>query len=276
MYGYMPRGPLFRRDCASDTARADSLLLEIGEWAKKEFPHLVFIRMEPPLPETALTSGTHLTFPPYYIQPRYNLAIALRGSIADMEASIHPSTRSNLRRAERRGVTVVEKKKLETADYDLFFAMAKDTIARNSGKNAYPSDTYFHSLFERLPIVGTKEATPTDLSLGIFYGLHNGEPAAAHFVLFFGKTATYLYGASHSAHLSSKVTTSLHWQAALRAKELGFSYYDLGGVDNERWPKLTTFKQQFRGELFRYIGNIDIPIRRMLYRGYSFIKGLRM
>ena len=108
--------------------------------------------------------------------------------------------------------------------------------------------------------------------MGAFYGYQNGEPAGTHFVLFFGKTATYLYGASFSKHLNSKVTTYLHWVAIQEAKRRGMNYYDLGGIDAKRWPKLTEFKRQFRGTEFAYIGNVDIPIRPSLYRAYDLMR----
>jgi lipid II:glycine glycyltransferase (peptidoglycan interpeptide bridge formation enzyme) len=59
------------------------------------------------------------------------------------------------------------------------------------------------------------------------------------------------------------------------ANKMGLGYYDLGGIDSARWPTLTDFKKQFRGKEFSYIGNIDIPIRPMLYRLYNVLRRKR-
>ena len=56
------------------------------------------------------------------------------------------------------------------------------------------------------------------------------------------------------------------------AKWRGYEYYDLGGIDDSRWPSLTNFKRQFRGEETSYIGNIDIPFNRVSYGAYSLLK----
>ena len=269
-YGYVQRGPVIRKDVADDTVI--TILETIKLWAKKQFPRFVFLRLEPPL--STLPQGlAHLGFrvPPYYIQPRYNMLVSLHANEEEIAASFHPSTRSNLRRAEKRGVSVLMKPAIGQDDYASYCLMMKDTIRRNSGQNAYPGDEYFRSLLRTIPFIGDTNDQHS-LLLGAFYGYRDGKPASVHFVLFFGKTATYLYGASHTEHLKAKVDTYLHWLAMKEAKWRGYEYYDLGGIDDSRWPSLTNFKRQFRGEETSYIGNIDIPFNRVSYGAYSLLK----
>ncbi len=273
-YGYVPRGPVIAKNI-TDPKMITELFTTLRDWAVKKFPHLIFLRMEPPLPsfpETLKASG--FRFPEYYVQPRHNLTVSLSGNEEDIVASFHPSTRSNLHRAEKRGVTVVAKNVVAQDDYAMFAAMISDTIKRNHGKNAYPSDAYFRTFLATIPPISAA-TDPATLSLAAFYGYHEKKPASAHFVLFFGKTATYLYGASHTEHLGSKVDTYLHWTAMREAKRRGFEYYDLGGIDSARWPTLTNFKRQFRGAEIHYAGNIDIPIRAAKYKIYSLLKNFK-
>ena len=169
-------------------------------------------------------------------------------------------------------MTVEVRNDITARGYKEFAEMMADTIKRNSGVNAYPKEGYFNALFEVLSGANTVIGDPRGLSLGIFYGYHEGEPAGIHFVLFFGSTATYLYGASYSKHLNAKVPTYLHWAAIQEAKRRGMRYYDLGGIDIERWPRLTEFKRQFRGEEVAYMGNIDIVLRPLAYRTYNFLR----
>lgn len=263
-YGYAARGPVL-----ADSHKEN--LVEVCEairaWALRELKELIFIRLEPPvseLPSGIVARGFHI--PSYYIQPRYNLSVLLDVPEEEILLSLHPTTRSNIRRAEKRGVSVDIRSDIAPNEYEHFKSMMKDTIQRNGGKNAYPNDAYFEALFS----VFSESA-----ELGAFYGHQYGEPAATHFVLFFGSTATYLYGAAYTKHLSSKVTTYLHWVAIQEAKRRGMKYYDLGGIDDKRWLTLTEFKRQFRGKEFSYIGNINIPIRRFAYQAYNFLRRIK-
>lgn len=273
-YGYAPRGPVFADHITQENKTLELVRL-LRAWALQNLPDLIFVRLEPPLSIVAPDLHDHgLYIPPYYVQPRYNSAVCLEQDQGKILEGFHPSTRSNIRRAENRGVTVQLRPEMNADDERHFFAMIRDTIQRNSGKNAYPDTPYFSALVTTLPPI-PETHNPHELSLGIFYGYQHGEPAATHFVLFFGDTATYLYGASYTDRLSSKVTTYLHWQAMREAKRRGMRYYDLGGVDSARWPSLSDFKRQFRGREFSYIGNIDIPVRPLLYRAYNLVRKIK-
>ena len=272
-YAYAPRGPVISRD-ASDAEHAE-IFGAIRRWAPERFPRSGFVRLEPPVPRLAdAVRKSGFVAPPYYVQPRFNLAVPLDLREEEIIAGFHPSTRSNIRRASRRGVEIEMKSALSGSDLEQFFAMAKDTIRRNSGKNAYPTPAYFRSFFETIPIAGSRDEAE-NLSVGVFSGYRNADPAGIHFVLFFGNTATYLYGASYRNHLNSKVTTSLHWAAMREAKQRGMEYYDIGGIDEAIWPTLTDFKRQFRGKEFCYVGNMDMPVRPLLYRLYNAVHRLK-
>lgn len=273
-YGYVPRGPLFAKAVQLDEKRILEILNEIKNWVKKSFPQLLFVRLEPSIISLEKDSKKGFFFPSYYIQPRYNHAVSVNRSEEELIKSFHPSVRSNIHRAEKRGVTVELKDHLKAECYNEFIFLGQDTIKRNSGKNVYPGENYFSSLFKSVPSV-LNELNQNNLSIGAFYGYQHGDLAAIHFVLFFGKTATYLYGASSTTHLSSKVTTYLHWSAMREAGKRGMEYYDLGGIDEKLWPSLTSFKRQFRGKEFSYIGNIDIPQKLLFYRFYEIIQGIR-
>lgn len=274
-YEYMPRGPVVATRAANDN---DLLMIfrSLYDWIKKEnLPGTVFVRMEPPLASVASDLSLRgFVIPSYYIQPRYNHTIPLNGSEEDILKGFHPSTRSNIRRAENRGVTVELKHDAAEAGWNTFFSMAEATMRRNSGKNVYPQRRYFDALTASVPSI-TDGHDPARLSLGTFCAYENGRPAATNFVLFFGDTATYLYGAANSNALRSKAATYLHWAAMQEARKRGLKYYDLGGIDEARWPTLTNFKRQFRGKDFSYIGNIDIPVRPILYRLYNVARRIK-
>lgn len=273
-YGYVPRGPVVSKD-SSSKRRILRIMRCIKSWAKEEHSKFVFLRLEPPLfsmPTELLDEG--FCAPSYYIQPRFNHTIPVGKSVDEIIANFHSSTRSNINRAKKRGVTIEMKESMSREDFDIFWEMIKDTLTRGGGHNVYPSNSYFYTFVETIPNI-LKESNREKLTMGIFYGYQNGEPAAANFVLFFGDTATYLFGASIAEKLSSKVTTVLHFEGMREASERGFKYYDLGGIDEQKWPTITTFKRQFHGEEFLYIGNIDIPIRPLVYRAYNLFRSIK-
>jgi len=259
-YGYVPRGPVIQKGLKPK--KISDIFESIRAWSKKKLPHLVFLRLEPSVKWSEEFRKKGLYFPPYYTQPRYNAVVDLNKSEEDILASLHSTTRSNIKRAEKRGVTVTTKTAITDTDYQAFTVMMRDTIERNNGINTYPDDDYFYSLFKEVPFVA-------------FMAHHEGEPASTHFVLFFGKTATYLYGASRTIHLNAKVDTYLHWRAMKEAREKGYKHYDIGGIDSSRWPGLTVYKRQFKGKEFEYMGNIDIPFKLGFYLVYSWTKGIK-
>lgn len=272
-YGYAARGPVV---ATSDEGVVVKIFETIKTWARKHAPDLIFLRLEPPISDApaGLDAG-NFQIPSYYVQPRHNLSVPLSGTETEILLSFHPSTRSNVGRAEKRGVTVDIRAEVAPDEYERFQNMMRDTITRNSGVNAYPSREYFEALFEALSESEPDGDNSGGLSLGIFRAYHDGDLAATHFVLFFGSTATYLYGASYTKHLNSKAPTYLHWAAMQEAKRRGMRYYDLGGIDANLWPKLTEFKRQFRGEETTYVGNIDIPLRPLAYRAYNLLRKIK-
>jgi len=273
-YGYTPRGPIIACERAVEESKHFEILEAINYWARKKLKDYIFLRMEPPIFSLSPDTGMYgFRRPSYSIQPPKNTVVPLSGTEDEILSRFHSSTRSNVRRAERRGVTFEMKKEFSQADHFHFFEMIKSTSSRHKSTNAYPTQKYLRTFMSNHHI-STKgdKYNPEIFSLGIFCGYQNGAPAATHIVVFFGDTATYLFGASYTKHLNSKVDTYLHFAAMKEAKNLGMKYYDLGGIDEKIWPSLTTFKRQCGGEEIVYVGNIDIPIRRSLYHGYNTLK----
>ncbi|MEK9174622.1 MAG: peptidoglycan bridge formation glycyltransferase FemA/FemB family protein, partial [Patescibacteria group bacterium] len=272
-YGYVPRGPALDNEFFDSPEKVNDLFKTIRAWVRKNFQGLVFLRLEPPISGERINYGSAFTLPDYYIQPKHNLAINLNQTEEEILAKFHPSTRSNVKKAERKGVIATVKKEILAEDWDDFFAMAKETVARNGGKNIYPGRDYFETMLKTLPHIDTTKEN--ELAFCFFEGRQEGEPAAMNLVLFFGKTATYLFGASATAKLPSKVTTYLHWYSLKEAKKRGYQYYDLGGIDEKLWPSLTVFKRRFGGEEFEYAGNVDIVVNIIKYKIYNWIRKIK-
>ena len=61
----------------------------------------------------------------------------------------------------------------------------------------------------------------------------------------------------------------------IEAKRRGCRYYDLGGIDQQKWPSLTAYKRQFRGKELSYVGNVTLPFRKLLYHAYISLWKIR-
>ena len=115
------------------------------------------------------------------------------------------------------------------------------------------------------------ETILSTLDAKLFFASYHGQPIATALVVFFGRTAYYLHGASANEHRDVMAPYALHWEIMREAKRRGCMTYDLWGVDEKRWPGVTRFKQGFSPDapLTTYAGTYDLPLRTMPYFLYS-------
>jgi len=67
----------------------------------------------------------------------------------------------------------------------------------------------------------------------------------------------------------------LQWEIIKQVKADGARLYDFYGIDEEKWPGVTRFKQGFGGEERMYSGAYDLIFRPAMYRTYQLFKALR-
>jgi len=67
----------------------------------------------------------------------------------------------------------------------------------------------------------------------------------------------------------------IQWQAILSARQRGCQTYDLFGINQQKWPGVTRFKQGFGGKIINYPGTFDWPVNQCVYRFYQLIRQLR-
>ena len=177
--------------------------------------------------------------------------------------------------------------KIRNTNLEAFLKLTKE-MAQRHGITAHPED-YYRKMIEMLP----------SEMLRIYVAQFEDKIIAANLVLFFGKTATYLHGASGNEHRSVMAPFLLQWQAMLDAKERGFERYDFGGVkivehrdltptlsfrrrgskgEVNTWEGITTFKLGFspQTQLVEFPGSYDIvvnPRKYAMYRGLQRAKG---
>jgi len=265
-YLYCPRGPIINVLKIEDL---NSLFAEMKKIAKEEKSFL--IRVDPPwilgnekrLTEVGFRKGD------YEVQPKCSLVIDISKSQEELLNAMKPKTRYNIGLAQRKGVQI--RISSEVSDIEAFWELTKQTSSRD-GFHPHPKEHY-KKMFEIMSQDGTVK---------LFLAEYDGKVVAANLVSFFGKVCTYLHGASANTYREIMAPYLLQWQAIVEAKNLGFQFYDFGGVNgqtffNEKWEGITRFKTGFASETKarEYIGSFDLVLNPVIFSVYKFVKQIR-
>ncbi len=214
---------------------------------------------------------------PHDMQPKEIFVVDISKSSQQLLAEMKSKMRYNIGIAQKKGVVVHTGNKEEYIE--AFLKLTKEMAARH-GITAHP-EQYYLKMVEMLP----------SEMLRIYVAEFEGKIIAANLILFFGKTSTYLHGASGNEHRNVMAPFLLQWQAMLDAKEMGFEKYDFGGIStnyekntnlritnkNSSWSGITDFKLGFSPNTVpvEFPGSYDIvvnPRKYAVYRGLQKLK----
>lgn len=257
-FAYVPHGPETenQRDSYQDQ------LVHLGKALRKWLPWTcLFIRFDPgwyhagcdaekpdrPLFDRPLRKASD-------VQPPDTVVLDLSFSDDELLARMKPKWRYNIKLAEKKNVHITE---AGSEELGTFFNLYQQTAARD--RIAIHPKQYYASLFEHASISHQAEPHP---ELRLWVARHEGQALACIITLFYGTTATYLYGASSDEKRNLMPTYALQWAAMKAAKAAGCLEYDLYGIpptNDEHHPMagLYRFKTGFGGGLRHYPGAWD-------------------
>lgn len=258
-YLYTPQGPVFDFNSMAGgfknpTANFVKYLHELG---KKQ--NSIFVKAEPLVDSVA----QQLVDPPAgggfkkskkEIQPSKTVVIDLSMGEADLLANMHHKTRYNIQVAEKHNIKVAE-----SNDVGVFLKLLKKTTKKD--KFSAHEDSYYQKLLDF-----------RGLDARLFLATHNGRSVAGAIILIHGNTAYYLHGASDYDYRSLMAPYALHWQIIQSLKARGIYYYDLWGIDANKWPGVTRFKLGWGGHTIEYPGSFDLPISKFWYLAYRLTR----
>jgi lipid II:glycine glycyltransferase (peptidoglycan interpeptide bridge formation enzyme) len=248
-YLYVPRGPLGNLDAA---------IGDIKKFAAKDH-EVVFARIEPAqavkLPKAAKET-----------QPTHNWFLDLEPAEEQILIAMKSKTRYNINLASRKGVTV---RQATADDFMDVYKLFLETAGRNNFR-LHPQN-YYWEMWEKLP----------DANLRVLIAEYQGKPLASMFLTLFGSTAIYLHGGSSQQMKEAMAPYLLHWEAIKVAKNLGYKYYDFGGVapsdapNDHAWGGISRFKRSFGGFEVVYPGSFEIIFSPLWYNVYKNARALR-
>ena len=215
----------------------------------KDIPNVLGLRIEPHLPIPTPRVIRNWADAPTDLTPAHTLVLDLTQSEDALLALAHPKCRYNLRIADRDGITVEV-----TQDMGLchkFYELLTETSVR-SGFFCEPLGFF-------LNLTAT---TFSSDSAQMFVARYRGQILSAILVVYFGKRATYLYGASSSSHRNKMPSYPLHRAAMREARVRGCTEYDMYGIDaferrDHLYAGITRFKKQWGGKVLQRIGAKD-------------------
>lgn len=265
-YLYCPRGPI------TNQLKIDSSNVFIDEIKKIGGNEKSFLlRVDPAWllgTESRLTAAG-LRKSDAEVQPKCSLIIDISPDEQVIAAGMKQKTRYNIGLAQRHKISV--RVSTEIQDIEIFWQLTKETAGRD-GFKPHAKDHY-KKLFEVLSRDGTVK---------LLIAEYDNKAIAASMVSFFGKTATYLHGASSDLYREVMAPYLLQWHGIIEAKRAGCERYDLGGVNgqtftNKRWQGITRFKTGFSPSILphEWVGNFEVVLNPVVYSMYKFAKQIR-
>lgn len=274
---YAPFGPVITSSSIDFPERELlSVLPAVSRILKSFLPNgTVFIRFDIPWDKDFLSSLDKKTVKlfkrsPVDIQPADTVVVDISPTEEEILSNMKSKTRYNIRLAEKKGVRVIEG---TPADLATWYAIYQETSLRD--RIAIHSLDYYQGLF-----TNSEKYPGHSPEVKLYLALSDDEVLAGNVVVFFGKTATYLYGASKSQKRNYMPAYALQWRTMQIAKEKGCSFYDLFGIPPTNDPShpmhgLYRFKTGFGGEIVSRGGCWDYPLLPTLYSVTAFLERLR-
>jgi GNAT acetyltransferase-like protein len=182
---------------------------------------------------------------------RVSLRLALTKAEDEILAGLRKSTRYEVRRAERAGVTIEPSK--QAADVEEFLRL----YSRLGGRKGFATDSPDH-------LRGVLQWLMTEPERGaLLLARDHAAIAGGAVIVRSGKRCWYVWGASDQ-HDRFSTGQLLQWRAILWAKSQGCKEYDFGGYTPDATSGPAWFKEGFGGEVVHFVP----AHRRIMRRGY--------
>ncbi|UCC50329.1 MAG: peptidoglycan bridge formation glycyltransferase FemA/FemB family protein [Anaerolineaceae bacterium] len=270
--GYIPHGPLV------DWKNEEQIEVLFSQIDQSVYQHGAgILKMEPLLWQKDISASDwdvicekhHCLITIDTIQPPNTIMVDLQPSEDEILAAMKQKTRYNIRLSARKDVTVREG---AADDVPIFNQLMQVTGQRDNFGTHAPE--YYRDAFQ---LFAPNEAV-------LLIAEYEARPLAAAFITAFGKTGSYLYGASGNEERNRMPAYAIQWAAMRWAKEKGCTQYDLWGIPDAPADQLETeftgrrdglwpvyrAKRGYGGQIQRTVGAADRVYNQRLYRLYNW------
>ncbi len=232
---YVPRGPVL----APGADRA-AVTMAVVAWAREHVAG-VGISIEPAWPADAgLPNVPGLRRGPVPVLCPVTLVLDLTRTDEELLAAVSKTTRKQIRRAERAGLTYRE---VVGAELDACLAIYHEVAAR-AGFPVHV-DAYYRSVKEHLG-----EHSP------VLAAFRDDEPVAFLWFAVSDRTAFELYGGATDSGQEVHANFGLKWAAITAMRARGVAEYDMNGLLNDG---ISQFKRSFAEHEDVLVGPLDVP-----------------
>jgi lipid II:glycine glycyltransferase (peptidoglycan interpeptide bridge formation enzyme) len=268
---YCPRGPVWQKGEGEEKFIAYKFILDK---LRKSNDHVIFARVCPPYEYKNYLVGfierLGLQKPKLLVhskEPDKTLILDLLKSEDDLLLEMHHKTRYNIKLARKKGIIVREMTAMTKINDLAIFTKLSQATARRDKIKIY-NEAYYRNLVDFF--LENKK----NIQLKMYLAEKDGQPLSAAIIIYFGKTATYLHGASANNYRELMPNYLLQWTMILDAKKRGMHYYDFWGVSEHRasWAGITRFKKGFGGREINFLGTWDFVLNKNKYLFFRLLK----
>lgn len=272
-YWYVPYGPVIAK---GEHQKKEPIRFFAERFARGAGERAIFLKIEPE-EMSARELFVPTCVPSAASQPQETVIVDCSLSEEELLAQMKPKTRYNIKVAQRHGVKVVSPDDQTKLDPEIFLSLLSLTAERHRFRTHIIP--YYRTMLEALvPKEGA--ITRNTCTARLFFAQYEGEVVACALVMFFGKRATYLHGASTTAQKNIMAPYALHWEIMKYVKQTGYAEYDLWGVATDgsseeikrKWGGFSRFKLGFCGNVVKRPGACDFPLRPLWYIMYTGAK----
>jgi hypothetical protein len=153
----------------------------------------------------------------------------------ELWSRLHRDKRSKIRKAIKNNVVVVE---ADASSLEIYLKLVTYTLG-GAGIRLLPKSFYWAVL---------EQLVPQNLAK-LFLAKYNGESVSGTIILYFKDTA-YGWDIGWNREFSHVAPNDLLvWEAARRARQEGYKYFDLLRIETDRLPGIAQWKKTFGGEI---------------------------
>lgn len=254
-FAYSPRGPAVG-ELAAGAITAQTLVTTAAELARRR--RALLLKFDPEWERDDAATADLLAAlgsrPSWYdVQHRATYLVDLDGGAEAVLSRVKPSTRRNIRLAERAGV-VVEHSGDPAIAASVLHPLVVETAVRN---RVVPRSAGYY--WDAVACLGA--SCPTV----VLVARCDGEPAAAMVAVACGPRLVYLFGGSTRRFAQRRPAYLLHWEAIRWGLERGCRVYDMWGVPSHEDPRAPhagyyEFKTRWNGRVVRFVRCQELPL----------------